>query len=550
MAKKSTQPTIAPNLLEQILNGSALTENFTHRFTCRLMTPLYGGGVKAGNVDSSQPVRPSAIRGQLRYWWRIANRHRFRGSDGKLDAKLFFKAEREIWGGLGGADDLAKSNIIVRVEDVKGFNQIAPAAKYEKKGDTFRTYPLWEKWAGGDEMGYALFPTQGKASKQGVTEQPKALVKPGKENIFHLSVGLSPQALHQHEDHRKRWLVEAETAVRWWAHFGGLGARSRRGLGAVLVEESHGVPLSMPTEDVLQQAGVRLVMGKSHPDAVSALSGVIGAYRELRQGSGKGRNPGSNSNKPGRSRWPEPDAIRRITNAWNPNHKPEHPAGNLYPRALFGLPIVFHFQGGGDPSDSTLEPSLGDSNRMASPVILRPISADGKTWYEGCLIVEPDVVKAMPSLKIKIAGGRSVDNLKAWPSGKQDQQRVVGQIKPLIDCQNAQDPIQALANHIRARGAGNQIAAMQEQAQAVEEASKPRVLIARAQYSRSNGSLSFEPSDKNEKVDILLKDQADAIIETVEPKSRQKLTSGEKYKAKWELTVQGKTVVAIKESVK
>ena len=40
---------------------------------CELMTPMYGGGVEPGKVDRAMPIRPSAIRGQLRFWWRLLN---------------------------------------------------------------------------------------------------------------------------------------------------------------------------------------------------------------------------------------------------------------------------------------------------------------------------------------------------------------------------------------------------------------------------------------------------------------------------------------------
>lgn len=38
--------------------------------TVHLKTPLFGGGVRAGYLDPATPFRTSAIRGQLRFWWR------------------------------------------------------------------------------------------------------------------------------------------------------------------------------------------------------------------------------------------------------------------------------------------------------------------------------------------------------------------------------------------------------------------------------------------------------------------------------------------------
>jgi CRISPR-associated protein Cmr1 len=62
--------------------------------------------------------------------------------------------------------------------------------------------------------------------------------------------------------------------------------------------------------------------------------------------------------------------MRRIVGrGYDSNHSPEHPAGNIFPRALFGLPVLLHF-----PKEkilnATIQPSEGE--RLASPLILRP----------------------------------------------------------------------------------------------------------------------------------------------------------------------------------
>ena len=58
----------------------------------KLITPLIGGGVVAGEVDHTMPVRGTTIRGQLRYWWRACQWPRF----GSVEEML--KAESDIWG--------------------------------------------------------------------------------------------------------------------------------------------------------------------------------------------------------------------------------------------------------------------------------------------------------------------------------------------------------------------------------------------------------------------------------------------------------------------
>ena len=37
-------------------------------YRLRLVTPMFGGGARAGKPDEKLPIRPSSIRGHLRYW--------------------------------------------------------------------------------------------------------------------------------------------------------------------------------------------------------------------------------------------------------------------------------------------------------------------------------------------------------------------------------------------------------------------------------------------------------------------------------------------------
>lgn len=57
---------------------------------CTLITPMFGGGVTAGEVDPEMPIRASALRGQLRFWWRLLH------GAGKKPADLFAD-ESDLW---------------------------------------------------------------------------------------------------------------------------------------------------------------------------------------------------------------------------------------------------------------------------------------------------------------------------------------------------------------------------------------------------------------------------------------------------------------------
>ena len=333
-------------------------------YDCELVTPLYGGGVTAGEVDQKMPVRASAIRGQLRFWWRLLARHRR-----KLVGDELRQREFDLWGGLG--NPVQASKLWLRVSGVRGI-EAAPWATYTRNWNgAWKGLPDPEAWANAP---YALFP----AKKPGLrdSQSPAELARPGLQWRLEMRFAENCSAVQKEE------CIEA---LRWWASFGGVGARSRRGLGAVRMPG-----LSAVDAAEAAAAGCTLVLaGAAKPAATPAWIDAIEKLRRFRQGENVGRNTGTTPNRPGRSRWPEADALRRLTQWHAPQHSPQHPAGQVFPRAAFGLPIIFQFkdEGAGDPAKFTLLPEKAD--RLASPLILRPYHREGK-WFSAALLLPHD----------------------------------------------------------------------------------------------------------------------------------------------------------------
>jgi CRISPR-associated protein Cmr1 len=349
---------------------------------CELVTPLYGGGVRAGEVDARMPVRASAIRGQLRFWWRLLAQRKYGLSPDEARRQEF-----ALWGGLD--KEPQASEVWLRVEQVKGLDpeQWADYERDERRGG-WKKIPTPRNWAK-DGAAYALFPAQGKQPGSVDAQEPALL---GREGLrWQLGVAFVWLKRDGDDDtacaERRERVLEA---LRWWATFGGLGARTRRGLGAVRI-----AGLTPVSEEEVKAAGCTLVFGGGPtPHAGTAWQTAVSKLRDFRQKPGYGRNPVNPTTKrPGRSRWPEADAIRRFTGRHDKKHAPEHAAGNRFPRAVFGLPIVFHFNDTDDPQDFVLEPA--GHERMASPLILRPYPlADGK-WRAAALLLPREPVDTM-----------------------------------------------------------------------------------------------------------------------------------------------------------
>lgn len=292
------------------------------------------------------PIRPSSIRGHLRFWWRAT-----RGAKCP-DANKLRKREDEIWGSTENP-----SPVIIEVVIVDRGKEY-PCETTQGRGFKFEN----------NHPPYVLFPFQGDKNKK-----PAQCIS---GLIFNL-ITIYPESLEE----------EICPAIKAWVNFGGIGSRTRRGCGALYCEklaprdknaigswsESWGKftkgHTNKPNWPLFPEKILVRESGKSDP--LTSWSDVIGLMEDFRQGS-VGRN-----GRFGSSRWPEPKTIRSVTHRSAHPQKPSPIPDNAFPRAEFGLPIIFHFkdEDAGDPKDTELLPVLNGEKktRMASPLIIRPV---------------------------------------------------------------------------------------------------------------------------------------------------------------------------------
>lgn len=327
-------------------------------------TPIFGGGVVAGQPDERVPIRVPSIRGHLRFWWRALQVP-------GMPADEMRDRERELFGGAAG-DEGAASHVIVTVSGVQ------PTGPDPSK-------PSLET-----ADGYALFPARG---EKGQPAKPRW--KPGVK--FTLTVA-APRSD----------VAAIRQVLLAWILFGGYGGRTRRGLGSLgcasesarhewlpaaataqaiaerLGGDIFGNPNAVPATATARLAGATLLAGPSGASASSAWTASLGLLRMFRQGEGLARDQGQ-AGHPGRSRWPESDKVRRLVGRQTA-HEPRHTAIPAWPRAAFGLPIVSRFQ----QNDANRRPYAvseptsfdilwQDANgkprdRLASPLILKPLA--------------------------------------------------------------------------------------------------------------------------------------------------------------------------------
>lgn len=425
-------------------------------YQCTLVTPMYGGGVEAGKVDTTMPIRASSIRGQLRFWWRIAC--------GPFNSpKEMFDKETEIWGGIGDKEAKA-SQVEIRISNVD-FKGKIPAFKYVTDPDNRKKYV--SKPASDSGYAYVLFSVQGKLIKARteLAKEAKEIADSGL--TFDLNIHFKKEGKHTLT---ARQINEVKEAIRWWASFGGVGGRTRRGLGAVEVSDEKITPV---TKGEVEAKGGKLTLvtideNKNEQIQVTCWKYGCDKLRDFRQGVDLARNPPTKGSRSpaGQSRWPEADSIRNLSGDSYEEHKPKNPNLNLFPRAAFGLPIVFHFQKpqklkkedrNPEPKDHTVGVKGKDNERMSSPLILRPYLNKSGQWQAAALLL-PKWEQAL-EVKLEI---KNLSNLKQgkknkyhhalahWPSNQNQRQSLASQISPMKKKDGslrADDPLSAFLDY-------------------------------------------------------------------------------------------------------
>ncbi|MGH8593358.1 MAG: type III-B CRISPR module RAMP protein Cmr1 [Gammaproteobacteria bacterium] len=362
-----------------------LTNYHPCTYTIEVITPLFGGGVETGVNDPVTLIRPSSIRGHLRFWWRAT-----RGAALCKDVAELRLREGDIW---GSTENPSQVKVIVEVE--KKGDDLLVGRFIERKQFRFDVVPP-----------YAAFPARPQYDGQKTLEQNNDTVARFRNGIeFTLRLEF-PTNLEG----------DIQAAVTAWVNFGGIGARTRRGFGALYCQ--HLAPegpvsfdafvktlgtdkenaSSWPVLFQCYDLGNHKKLSRQKEEYLAAWKEGIDKLQAFRQSPPIGRQAGSGK-KHGRSHWPEAEAVRNLVfaqrktaggftgsrSATNPAgwHEPDSALSTrgvdpvYFPRAEFGLPIIWEIKPETLPNNKeNLKPTLQydeKHDRLASPLIIRPI---------------------------------------------------------------------------------------------------------------------------------------------------------------------------------
>lgn len=332
----------------------------------RLITPLFGGGYEPREVDPDCIIRPAAIRGNLRFWWRALYGGQY------ASASELFEAEAEIWGAAAKENAPSAGKVGVRVTGVRWNKQKKTVNDFRPRGGSPAQV--------GPQAQYLLYPFQ----EQRNQKLPPAEGYDGVEFVLQVTFAQGVTAEQRQQ---------VENTLRAWIAFGGVGARTRRGCGALTVtqEESRWLPPAdaekrkawfanlLPPGSPPKHArlsllsGARIVCGSPKENGTDMLYDLGSFWARFRKGH-FGSQPYSPMSG---SRWQDyRGALLQFQR--------RQPDTLALAKPFLGLPIVYQ-KFGNAPYAPTIE--AGETGRMASPVILKPLALANGQFCPMCVVL-------------------------------------------------------------------------------------------------------------------------------------------------------------------
>jgi CRISPR type III-B/RAMP module RAMP protein Cmr1 len=316
--------------------AATLADEHSRTFPVRALTPIYKGGANPKGIDEGLPFRGPTLRGALRSWWRATT--------DEVDKDRLRERELRLFGGVFVKPPVASKVIVIARDNRSVSSDKAPP-----------------------ELGYALWVDRGRDS--GVAR-------------YHVDASATIQV---------RCPTDAkdaiERALKAWLLLGGVGSRSRRGLGSVWTEEAELVPRFTGGEDWARAVRLLVPAAGSRPwpslsgirlltapgTFISAVSAVQKALDDMHDVRGMRKQGGVFT---GAHRQPE------FQKDWL---AVKDGRGTVGATAALGLPLPYrsstgHFQGG-----RIAEP-VGE-NRLPSPVLIKPVRLANGQYVAGIAVL-------------------------------------------------------------------------------------------------------------------------------------------------------------------
>ena len=195
-------------------------------FNCEVITPMF-----CGNATQDAELRPSAIKGALRFWWRAMQNISDVAKLREQEAEIFGSSD-EKWGG--------RSKVIVEVEKVTSFLPEIPAFTKRQivngrpvtidligTSENLRSY--YSRDLSSNILEYLSYGLHNYNTGTGV-QFHRECFKPGEK--FNILIRCSDQEV----------INIIEEVFKIFAWYGGVGAKTRNGFGQICIIDEKGNP--------------------------------------------------------------------------------------------------------------------------------------------------------------------------------------------------------------------------------------------------------------------------------------------------------------------
>lgn len=332
-------------------------------YTLELITPCFCTGADPAQAE----IRAPSIRGQLRWWFRVL------GGFKALTSMNVREQEHFIFGSAAGEEGRAGLLQLRVVSDARNLNS-SP-----KDADAMNAEPF-------SDRGYLLFPLRSKVDRQ--TEQ----VIDDKSRGVIDTTGLQASAF-PHFQVILQWRGSSSlkddlaALMTVFGHFGSLGFRSRRAMGALRIKDG-AIDLKAAIQRFCAPASVDVfaINAASQSSAISALAKWLRGWRQHgRTSDHTATPPPSAPPNPGfdfalRDHDEGLAGLGRGRPTIRPSGRAPLGANNESFKPALGLPIIQFFSSiGGPRRGATLDwNAAGTGGRFASPILLRPHFSGGQ----------------------------------------------------------------------------------------------------------------------------------------------------------------------------
>lgn len=347
-----------------------------------LITRLFGGGARKGEIDRRSWLRPPAFKSALRFWWRAGHAHLFESL-----AELRRQEDR-IFGSAARFERDAEGQRVIRGGPGLVEVEVDALGNDHESDQPWIAKQLVAYSKESVPLNLAYFAAQEQTGRDGAAKRPaRKLLAPG----FRTDARLKMRLLGASPDDRSQVL----DALRLWLALGGVGARTRRGAGAIAPNDlatakklenprsrselghwlrrwfrpPHGSGASFGVWSLA--ACQAALIGPEFSSATEAQSVALEVLANFRQDRIQGK-----------SLWPESDAVRLHAGMGGREKN-----RGRYPRSSLGLPIVLKFKDDvlkfkddvvPAHTISAAKPNADSTtwtrvNRFASPILIRPV---------------------------------------------------------------------------------------------------------------------------------------------------------------------------------